>query len=196
MSNQGWGNEDTGIEQCTIWLGYDADEPHLQVSDGNVRSYESHGILSHKLGDQGGYLEEKRWKHTQSAFTNPTVNIGTAAAGASNHHMHFIVEVMQSVYTVSFPRFNMHRGVANYLSQASPAATVTSMVVVDGTQVDSFANVGTLSWSGNTLQYTTNRGTNYDDYWIKVTYVNTGSGNFTWDEGFSRNSNPYPALER
>lgn len=194
QSNQGWANEDTGIESCTVWLAPE-DETHLQATDGNVRSYESHGILSHKLGDQGGYVEEKRYKHTQSNFTNPVIDIGTAVAGAANHHMHFVVEVAQSVYVASSYGFNVHRGMAAYVSGAGTPQYASTMVTVDGTNA-TMSSVGSLSWSNNTLQYTCNRQSNYDDYWIKVTYFNTGSGNFNWSDQMSRNASPYTLLER
>jgi hypothetical protein len=194
QSNQGWANEDTGIEQCTIWLAPE-DKTHLQASDGNVRSYESHGILSHKLGDQNGYVEEKRWKNFQSSFSNPPMTIGQAFSGATNHHMHFVVEVAQSAYTSSSYGFNVHRGMAAFVSGASTPHYVSSMTTLAGTNA-TMSSVGSLSWSGDNLIYTPNRQSNYDDYWVKVTYYNTGSGNFVWSDGFSRNSTPYPLLER
>lgn len=61
---------------------------------------------------------------------------------------------------------NMHVGYANYYNSGN-SKNVTTMTL-RGQPSGSVGNVGTLSWSGDRLQYTANRASNYDSYQISI----------------------------
>jgi hypothetical protein len=97
---------------------------------------------------------------TGSNFDNPTVDIVTIN-GNTNSVLIAKVTVFQTAY--GSQSANVHSGIGYKMGQTTGA--VTGMTVEHNGGISS---VGTLAWSGNTLQYTTNRVSNYDGYTILV----------------------------
>jgi hypothetical protein len=95
---------------------------------------------------------------------NPVVDLLTAqtgTAGIGNSVMIVKVTVFQTEFAAE--NGNVHVGYAKI--QGSGSGTAGTMTVEENLGI---ANVGTLAWSGRTLQYTANRSGNYDSYGIKV----------------------------
>jgi hypothetical protein len=102
----------------------------------------------------------------QSSFNNPTIDLitinSTSAYGA------IMIRVTAYQNTVSTSRSNIHVGYANWAGDVYPTVNKGIIAPTVIAQFNGCTNVGTLAWSGNTLQYTGNRHTNYDGYIIVV----------------------------
>lgn len=119
--------------------------------------------------DSGVYPAESiragAW-YLHSAFDNPTAALlRVDAAGAVYGNLICEVEVAQMPWATSGIG-NVHVGSANWGNGGS-LKNVTGMSLRSQPS-SSTANVGSLSWSGNTLQYTTNRASNYDGYMVSI----------------------------
>lgn len=127
----------------------------------------------------------RNWYYVGSAFDNPTINLVTFGGTPSvNNSMQVKVRVRQVPYLGSGAQYhNEHIGIGTIWQGSGGASTyVNTMVVQSGTQgTGGMSNVGTLSWSSQTLRYTCNRASNYDAYFIEVEIVGNASGNFTVD---------------
>ena len=103
-----------------------------------------------------------------SSFDNPTIDLFTFPTPTTAYpNLIAEVEVWQTPWSNSATG-NAHIGYANYGSQGS-IKNVTTMVVKGTMPSGGHGNVGTLSWNGNTLRYTSNRASNYDHYNLKYT---------------------------
>ena len=103
-----------------------------------------------------------------SAFDNPTIDLFTFPT-PSVIYANLICEV--EVYQTPWSNAgtgNIHTGYANYGNQGN-IKNVSTMTVKANMPSAAHTNVGTLSWSGNTLRYTSNRASNYDHYSLKYT---------------------------
>jgi hypothetical protein len=120
-------------------------------------------ITENVSGNQ--YGEAKSFIY-QSAFDNPTINLITINSNSGYGATIIRVTVYQN--TVSSGLCNIHVGYAHWA--ANPFPTISKGVSGPSIQVsfNGGTNVGTLAWSGNTLQYTSNRMTNYDGYVVVV----------------------------
>jgi hypothetical protein len=94
---------------------------------------------------------------TQTALADFTQDLLTVSP-ASLTTLMIRVTAIQGAYASA--NGNVHIGAAFYLS--GTGGSVTTMQVQSGTVVGGSTNVGTLSWSGTTLRYTSNRISNYD----------------------------------
>lgn len=112
---------------------------------------------------------------TQSSFDNPTINLFTVNGTASIYATIIAeIEVFQCPWADLAPG-NIHTGSANY-SNSGSNKNVNGMAIKDRCQpATSVGNVGSLSWSGNTLRYTTNRASNYDHYFIRLRVATSGA---------------------
>lgn len=101
-----------------------------------------------------------------SNFSNPTVTLLTITTEPVIYSTLAVkVIVRQHPWSnTTFP--NQHEGFATS-NNGGASRYVTSMSVTQSA-TSSTGNVGTLSWSGDSLQYTTNRASNYDQYYIEV----------------------------
>jgi hypothetical protein len=121
------------------------------------------GSFITETGDQYGEFKSFVF---QSVFNNPTINLLTV--NSTTAYAALIIKVTVYQNTVSSGLCNIHVGYANWA--ANPYPSIIKGISGPTIQV-SFGggtNVGTLSWSGNTLQYTSNRMTNYDGYVVNV----------------------------
>jgi hypothetical protein len=111
----------------------------------------------------------------QSAFDNPTINLFTVNSWASIFATLIAeVEVFQCPWS-NGAGGNIHTGSANGYNSGSNKY-VNGMGIKDRCQpTNSIGNVGTLSWSGDTLRYTTNRASNYDHYIIRLRVAANGN---------------------
>jgi hypothetical protein len=122
------------------------------------------------------YYGESKAISFQSSFTNPTVSLITINNQATYGLTMIRVTVYQNGVANSIP-CNIHVGYA-YLNGTGGSKGVSSFSIV--ASFNSGTNVGTLSWSGTTLQYTASRMTNYDGYSIVVEW------------GANRDNNAHP----
>jgi hypothetical protein len=96
-----------------------------------------------------------------SAFDNPLVSIYNAGSGTNA-----VAVVKVTVYQTAFggQASNIQVGYATLMGQNASGTTTSMSIEYNG----GIGSVGTLSWSGHTLQYQTNRASNYDSYTIKI----------------------------
>jgi hypothetical protein len=90
--------------------------------------------------------------------SNQTVTIATMSASGGNERIFIKVQVVNVSAVNNYG--NVHVGYALWIGGGS--STVTTMTLDTGNSNISNSSVGTLSWSGNNLQYTTNRLGNYE----------------------------------
>jgi len=109
---------------------------------------------------------------TASGFTNPTVTVFQFAGSYPYAQTMIKVRVWQN--SVSGGYSSLHYGFANYVQDSNGNYVSKSVTTMCIEGYIGSGNVGTLSWAGTCLQYTTNRMTNYDAYQIEVEY---GSNN-------------------
>jgi hypothetical protein len=136
-----------------VGIGTTSPGDKLDVVGGNVKQ------LSSSADSAAKYCE--KIIYTGSNFDNPLVSIYSAGNGTNA-----VAIIKITVYQTAFgsENANIHVGYAKLMGQ-NASGTVTSMTVEYNGGIGS---VGTLSWSGHTLQYQTNRVSNYDSYTIKV----------------------------
>jgi hypothetical protein len=115
------------------------------------------------LGGTGGASSEgfKKFINFGSAFDNPTINV-ICIGNPQNS----VTIIRVTVFTTGFGSntANVHTG---YAMKSWTASYACPMSVVAGFGNN---NVGTLAWSGDYLQYTANRVSNYDSYHMEVEY--------------------------
>jgi hypothetical protein len=103
----------------------------------------------------------------QSSFTNPATTLLTFNADSSYASMTVKVRVFQN--SISGGYGNIHSGVA--VIQLNPdRGSIAKYAGTMTTEGGNMGNVGTLSWSGDSLVYTPSRITNYDFYTVIVEY--------------------------
>ena len=172
----GTGGSSSASEAANNWYVYDATaalQRFVINSSGNVGiGTTSPAARLHNRGSfitensNGRHYGEAKTFIFQSAFSNPTISLITINSTSSYGAIMIRVTVYQN--TVSTSRSNIHVGYANWA--ADPYPTVNKGIIAPTViaQFNGCTNVGTLAWSGNTLQYTANRHTNYDGYTIVV----------------------------
>ena len=152
----------------------------LSDGDGNPRQYyDSLGYPAVKAGTSGGFqYVTKKFATVQSNVNNPTVSLVTFSGGTTNQACMIKVRVFQlGLVGVAGSAGNEHIGLGWVWFSGSAYSTYVNTMTV--TTNISNTNVGTLSWSGQTLQYTTNRLTNYDAYYIEVEVTQNNGGTYT-----------------
>jgi hypothetical protein len=112
-----------------------------------------------------------------SSFTNPTQNILTVNSSAANHILSADVKVHQVRYTTAGGSA-IFEGMAEYRGGGTnSAATMTKSRDVGSVSW----TVPTLSWSGNTLQLTGYRQSNYCRYYVTVEVAENNNVNWDWN---------------
>ena len=108
-----------------------------------------------------------------SNFSNPSITIITvASSGNTNATIVIKVRVFQAVYASNTG--NEHIGVATAMWTGSAwQFQAPTMTKTNG----ALTNIGTLSWSGNSLIYTSNRAGNYDNYYVDYEIFNQNPTN-------------------
>lgn len=108
----------------------------------------------------------RSWRHFQSAFNNPTVDLATIIIGNINAGIAIYVRVVHIEYygTAVSPGI-ISEGLASIKRESTIYTTYAGTMSVIKSATSS--NVGTLSWNGQTLQYTPNRVANYDSYYVE-----------------------------
>lgn len=107
--------------------------------------------------------------YTNSNFNNPVLSLLTYAftgAGTQNGSLLAKITVYQQGW--GFGGMNIHQGFAQINCNGAGGYSAGQVSVMTVVQNFGTANVGTLSWSGQTLQYTCNRASNYDTYTIVI----------------------------
>ena len=106
--------------------------------------------------------------YTNSAFSNPVVTLLDFAVGGASQYGSLTAKITVYQQGWGFGGTNIHQGFAQV--NANGAGGYDAGQVSLMTLVQSFGNinVGTLSWSGQTLSYTCNRASNFDTYTIVI----------------------------
>jgi len=116
----------------------------------------------------------------QSAFTNPTVTIFSWTDSQAYAQTMVKVTVIQNAVNGTGAYAVWSIGYAIIVNNTSGTGVATSNVTSMSIQSNfGTSNVGTLAWSGNNLQYTANRASNYDGYVILVEYGSNTNSNAT-----------------
>jgi hypothetical protein len=174
ISSSGGGTPATGVGQSLVVKEFRAYSTVPIGGPDNSRSLNVFGTngsrgLTRKF-DSGKYYYSD-FKQLGSAFDNPVQSLMTLpATGQTNTVLLAKVTVTQVLFGSSSG--NIHEGAAVAMWTGSAwSLNVDTMVK----RVGALTNVGTLSWSGNTLQYTCNRGSNYDGYMVTFEVWQPGS---------------------
>ena len=127
----------------------------------------------------GYYSKKSWWRQTfQSSINNPTVNLAAFSGGNTNNACVIKVRVIQVEFEGSdLSVGNEHVGMASIRKNSGGYSTYVNTMAV--TINNGNNNVGTLSWSNQTLRYTANRATNYDSYYVEIEICQNNQGNFT-----------------
>ena len=151
----------------------------MGINSSGTRTY----VYKDKADD---YAVKREYIDAKSGFSNPTVNLFTVAAGNNNNGVVAKVRVIQCAFVGGAPMpGNEHHGMITLWNNASAqkyqsSSNLMSIVLSSGT-----SNVGTISYSGSngdttrTLQYTANRASNYDNYYITWELYCSDGSNFT-----------------
>jgi hypothetical protein len=102
----------------------------------------------------------------QSAFNNPTIDLMTINSTSTFGAV--IIRVTIYHNTVSTGLCNISVGYAQWAASAYPTIIKNVINPVIQASFGGGINVGSLSWSGDTLRYTSNRMTNFDGYTVVV----------------------------
>ena len=116
-------------------------------------------------------------KAMASNFSNPTQNILTVNSAQVNHHLSVYVRMRHSVYTTNGGS-DLSEGMAEYVSGGTNT-TSGNLNIVSSTGAN--LSAGNLAWSGNTLQVTGVRNSNYDRYYITVEVIEANNVSWTWN---------------
>lgn len=112
-----------------------------------------------------------------SNFSNPTQNILTVNSAQVNHHLSVYVRMRHSVYTTNGGS-DLSEGMAEYVSGGTNT-TSGNLNIVSSTGGN--LSAGNLAWSGNTLQVTGVRNSNYDRYYLTVEVIEANNVSWTWN---------------
>jgi hypothetical protein len=112
-----------------------------------------------------------------SNFSNPTQNILTVNSAQVNHHLSVYVRMRHSVYTTNGGS-DLSEGMAEYVSGGTNT-TSGNLNIVSSTGAN--LSAGNLAWSGNTLQVTGVRNSNYDRYYLTVEVIEANNVSWTWN---------------
>jgi hypothetical protein len=113
------------------------------------------GVLAARTRGGGTFITGRA---VTAETSNQTQTIATCSAAGTNERIFIKVQVVNVSAVSNYG--NVHVGYAIW--SGSGGSSVTTMVLDTGNSNISNTNVGSLSWSGNNLQYTTNRGGNYE----------------------------------
>ena len=113
-----------------------------------------------------------------SAFSNPTIDLFTHCSIDAYAQATIRVTVFQNGISGVYGNVQVGYAVIGN-NPYTPGTYVSTMTAVGGSNL---GFVGTLSWSGCTLRYTTNRFTNYDQYAITIEW---GGANMTTDPTYN-----------
>ena len=127
----------------------------------------------------GFYSKKCWWRQTfQSSINNPTVNLAEFSGGNTNNACVIKVRVIQVEFEGQDSSVgNEHVGMASIRKNTGGYSTFVNTMSISINNGNN--NVGTLSWSGQTLRYTSNRTTNYDSYYVEIEICQNNQGNFT-----------------
>lgn len=160
----GWDSGGWTVYNETLTAGLSSPAHYIRANYRNINGRVTTRTDSYP--DFGDEYIECSGVHAQSAFDNPTIDLLTIT-GTPVIYANMIaeVEVWQTPWS-NVSAGSIHTGTANWGNQGSfkNVTTMTNKTLPAGSQT----NVGTLSWSGNTLRYTCNRSSNYDHYTIKL----------------------------
>lgn len=146
----------------------------LSVTNGLSVGTTSTTAVSNVNGSQIWYnptqsYGEAKVVYAASAFNNPTVNLFSFAfAGAGTQYGSLIAKITVFQNGWGYGGANIHQGFATISCNGSGGYNAGQVSTMTTVQSFSNTNVGTLSWSGQTLQYTGNRASNYDTYVITI----------------------------
>ena len=164
------GNDDTGF----IYFGDDGDDNVGEISynhDGNKMSFGVNADHRFHLLAGGGRdwysnINEARWFITSSNFNNPTITLLTGTVGGGNYPQTcFEVEMFGN--GVSANEHQVFRGGGTFdYNGSNVAQNLTTYTTYH--KGNALPAVPYFSLSGNSLNFTCNRQTNYDTYRISV----------------------------
>lgn len=112
-----------------------------------------------------------------SSFSNPTQNILTVNSAQVNHHLSVYVRMRHSVYTTNGGS-DLSEGMAEYVSGGTNTTSGNLSIVAS---TGGNLSAGNLAWSGNTLQVTGVRNSNYDRYYLTVEVIEANNVSWTWN---------------
>ena len=113
------------------------------------------GVLAARTRGGGTFITGRA---VTAETSNQTQTIATCSAAGTNERIFIKVQVVNVSAVNNYG--NVHVGYAIW--SGSGGSSVTTMTLDTGNSNISNGNVGSLSWSGNNLQYTTNRLGNYE----------------------------------
>ena len=113
------------------------------------------GVLAARTRGGGTFITGRV---VTAEVSNQTQTIATMSSSGANERIFIKVQVVNVSAVNNYG--NVHVGYA--LWSGSGGSSVTTMTLDSGNSNISNTSVGTLSWSGNNLQYTTNRIGNYE----------------------------------
>lgn len=158
------------------YFGVNATGPYIYTATAQAMVFHTNNAERARITSDGQIITAyDGGKYTQrgivvlgSAFDNPVQSIITLpASGSTNSVISIKVTCNQNAYATAAA--NQHIGNARAMWDGSAwVKEVDTMTVVCG----DIATVGTLAWSGSTLQYTTNRVSNYDNYLVTYEVLN------------------------
>lgn len=121
------------------------------------------------LTDSGGAqpFVGRKYLAAVSSFDNPVVDLVTVRSAGSGGVQSSVAIIKVTVHQAQYATEggNIHVGYAKMMGDPTATGAVATMTVESNLGI---ANVGTLSWSGKTLRYTSNRVGNFDSYGITV----------------------------
>jgi hypothetical protein len=120
-----------------------------------TRNSNTVGVLAARTQGGGTFITGRTVPRDTS---NQTVTIATMSTSGTNERIFIKVQVVNVSAVNNYG--NVHVGYALWVGGGS--SSVTTMTLDTGNSNIGNANVGTLSWSGNNLQYTTNGAGNYE----------------------------------
>lgn len=162
----GWASGDWTLYTETLTASANT---HSYVSRAAVVDINGRRLYRHNTepaGQASEHVEAGSWR-LASAFDNPTVTVLTVLSASAEYSTLIAeVECFQTPWA-NGAGGNIHSGCATWFNNGG-FKTVTSMSLKGAMPQYSVSNVGTLAWSGNALQYTTNRASNYDAYFVRM----------------------------
>ena len=126
-------------------------------------------VILHAGGtEQYASVHDARWFNDSSAFSNPTINLFTGSTTGANYPQSCF-EVTMYGNGVSANEHQVFRGGGTFDYNSSSNGTAQNLTTYTNYHVgNALPAAPTFSLSGNTLQITCNRQTNYDSYRVEV----------------------------